>query len=379
MYYLNPHLLYLAPAAALVCALLIFANYKRKVKVHDAFARPDLRASISNPLSKWRYLARGVFATLACAFLALALCRPIVEDGTRTIAQGAVDVIAVVDVSRSMAAMDYEGKVPQSAVARRLIDDGGHLNKVEDTGTRLEMVRHIMLDHMLPTLDSNQLGIVSYAGDAFPQAFLTRDTAALHWVVDRGLTISSAPGEGSDIGKALELAVAMFDADSPYSRERVLVLFSDGGNTTKEQEKFEQFFKDAKSRKIEIIVVATGNVMPSKIPVSKLAIDDDYARGLLDNGKRWYEVKGEVERTGCDLSFLQSLANKAGAQFIHLQDAKNLDMLKLVGKSSMVQVAGTQELFPLALALAFVMLLLAHLSTHDLRWINWRKGDKANG
>lgn len=373
MYYLNPSLLYLAPVAALVCVCMVFANYKRKTRVHSAYAQSSLINSTSSPLSSFRYATKGIFASLACACLVLALCRPVMDDGTKTIAQGSVDVIAVVDVSRSMAAMDYEGKVPQSVVATRLIEDGRQFNKIEDTGTRLEMVRNVMLNHLLPALDSNQLGLVSYAGEAFPQAFLTRDTSALHWVVDRGLTISSAPGEGSDIAKGLELAIAMFDADSEDSRERILVLFSDGGNTTQEQEKFAQFYKDIKSRNVKFIVVATGNVMPSKIPVSKLAVDDDFARGLLENGKRWYEVNGEIERTGTNLTFLQSLANKAGAQFIHLQDTADLDLLKLVGKSSMVQVAGTQELFPLALLASLAFLLLAHASTHSL---NWRIGRK---
>ncbi len=367
MYYLNPSLIYYIPLAAAVAALFVYLNYLRKNAVQRAFGDEQLLNEVSNPLSKARYLTRGILASLAAAALLAALVRPVVQDGSKSIAQGTVDVMAVVDVSRSMAAMDFEGKVPQSAVARRLIDNGEEKVRTEDTGTRLEMVRHIMLDHLLPALSTNQLGIVSYAGEAFPQAFLTKDTSALRWVVDRGLTVSSAPGEGSDIAKALELAIAMFDADSAEGRERILILFSDGGNTSEDASKFQQFFKDIKERNIQLFVVGLGNVMPSKIPVSKLASDDDYARSLLEHGKRWYEVNGEIERSGLDIAFLQALANKAGTKLIHLQKAEDLSMFSLVGKTSMVNVPGTQELFPWLIAFALVMLILSFAAAHELK------------
>ncbi len=367
MHYLNQGLLYYAPVAAALAALMVYLNFLRKNSVQRAFGEEQLLSSMSKPLSTVRYLTRGLLASLAAAFLVVALARPVIQDGTKTIAQGTVDVIVAADVSRSMAAMDYEGKVPQSAVARRLIETGQEKTRPEDTGTRLEMVRHIMLNHLLPSLDSNQLGIVSYAGEAFPQAFLTKDPSALAWVVDRGLTVSSAPGEGSDVGKALELAVAMFDADSADSRERILILFSDGGNTSQDASKIQEFLQDAKKRNIKLIVVGLGNVMPSKIPVSKLASDDAYAKGLLENGKRWYEINGEIERTGLDFRFLQALANKAGTSFIHLQKADDLNMLNLVGNKAMVSVPGTQELFPWLLALALISLILSFAATYETK------------
>lgn len=367
MYYLNGQLLYLVPVAALLAAVLVFANYRRTIAARRAFGEWRLLSSTSNPLAVSRYVVRGVMAALAAACLMYALARPVIQDGTKSIAQGTVDVIAVADVSRSMAAMDYEGKVPQSAVARRLIEDGKVVDRKEDTGTRLEMVRHVMLDHLLSALNGNQLGIVSYAGEAFPQAFLTRDGSALRWVIDRGITISSAPGEGSDIGKALELAIAMFDADSDEKHERILILFSDGGNTTEDPNKFVEFFRDVKSRNIKVIVVALGNIMPSKIPVSKLAADDDFAKGLLENGKRWLEINGEIEKTGMDASFLQALANKAGAKFIHLKDATDLNVLNEVGKTSTATVEGTQELFPWALGASLIFLVLSFAATHQWR------------
>jgi Mg-chelatase subunit ChlD len=379
MFYLNAQALYFVPVAALLAVLLVVANYLRKRTMQKAYGQWDLLSQTSKPLSRGRYIARAIFAGLAAAVLTLSLARPVLPNGSKSIAQGTVDVIAVVDVSRSMAAMDYEGKVPQSAVAKDTfepdVDTMARQRKMQstspsvqgrpdDTGTKLEMVRHVMLDYMLGALDGNQLGIVSYAGAAFPQAFLTRDNTALRWVVERGLTVSSAPGEGSAMAKGLELAIAMFDADSPKDHERLLLLFSDGGNDD-DAAKLADQARELKSRGIKVIVVGMGNVMPSKIPVSKLAADDDFAIALQANGKRFLEIDGQVIKTGMDTALLQAVANQSGGQFIHMQDISDLNLLNYLGQKSMTKVPGTLELFPYLVGLGLLMLALTIVATNQ--------------
>ncbi len=391
MYYLNPELVKFIPVAALVVPLLVWLNYRRKKALQEVFGDRTLLSKTSKPLSRTRYFLRGVLTTAAACLILAALCRPILNRGEKTIAEGTLDVIAVIDVSRSMAAMDYDGKVPQSAVAKRLIEVPRKRNMlvlpgrepeddepttapapkdlkqgVEDTGTRLEMVRHILQDYMVKTLDGNHLGLVSYAGESFPQAFLTKDTRALQWIIDRSLTISSAPGEGSAMGKALLLSLAMFDADSPAEHERLLILFSDGGNDDK-PEVLVEFARQAKSRGIKVIVVAMGNVMPSKIPVSKLAPDDDVAIALKANGKRWLETEGQIEKSGMNAALLQNLANQSGGQFIHLQNMSDLNLLDHVGKKATAKSVGSIELFPWLIGLALVSLVLSITVTHQWR------------
>lgn len=387
MFYLNAQLLYFVPVAALLAMLLVLVNYRRRRTMQKAYGEDRLLSETSKPLPASRYISRAVFAGVAAALLTVSLARPVLHDGTQSIAQGSVDVVAAVDVSRSMAAMDYEGKVPQSAVAKRLIENlpsrpGGEDSgqpfgtvptkgdRPEDTGTRLEMVRHVMLDYMLAALDGNQLGIVSYAGEAFPQAFLSRDLSSLRWAVDRGLTISSAPGEGSGLAKALVLAGAMFDADSPADHEKLLVLFSDGGSDD-ERAKLMEAARILKDKNIKVLVVALGNVMPSKIPVSKLAADDDFARALQSNGKRWVEVDGQIEKSGMNSALLQDLANQTGGQFIHLQELSDLNLLNYLGQKSMTNVPGTMELFPYLLMLGLIALMLSFAVTHQ-----WRRDTK---
>jgi Mg-chelatase subunit ChlD len=185
-------------------------------------------------------------------------------------------------------------------------------------------------------------------------------------VVERGLTVSSAPGEGSAMAKGLELAMAMFDADSPKDHEKLLVLFSDGGNDD-EQSKLAEMASQLKSRQIKVIIVGMGNVMPSKIPVSKLAADDDFAIALQSNGKRWLEIDGQVIKTGMDTALLQDLANQSGGQFIHMQEMSDLNLLKYLGQKSMTKVPGTLELFPYLIGLGLLALILTFVVTNQWR------------
>lgn len=378
MYYLNSQLLYMIPVAAVVSLLLVAFSYWHNSKVANGYGEWKLLANSSKPLSGRLYLVYALLAVLASSSLMLALARPVLPDGTVSIAKGKVDVVAVVDVSRSMAAMDYEGKVPLSMVATSPMEHDGsiggdaaalekeQIRGQEVAGTRLEMVRYLIQENMLKVLDGNQFGIVSYAGQAFPQSYLTRDTSTLAWVVDRGLTVSSAPGEGSGMGKALNLAINMFDADSKEGREKVLILFSDGGNDDNPR-LIQEFAKKASARNIQVVVLGFGNNLPSKIPVSKLAFDDDYARSLLHHGKQWYEVDGQIEKTKMDGRLLQNIASMIGGTYIHVQEFDDLDLSEHVGKEVMENVEGSKELFQWAILIALISSILMIAVRHELR------------
>src|SRR5207237_1620540 len=118
---------------------------------------------------------KGLWLLLGLSALILALARPSIENGHSEFPVGSVDVIAVVDVSRSMAAQDYKGKV------------SGHYYS---GGTRLDMARYLIVNDVVPSLKMNRLGVVSYSGEAFPQAFLSDDMPALGWVLKRALPVS---------------------------------------------------------------------------------------------------------------------------------------------------------------------------------------------
>ena len=113
MHFLNPQLLYLAPVFALAAFAAVLLNYWRRVIVQRRFGDWQLLAETSSPLSRARYFARALFAALGSQSSGVSRSADCAE-WCQNDCPGSLDVIAMVDVSRSMAAMDYEGLVPAS-------------------------------------------------------------------------------------------------------------------------------------------------------------------------------------------------------------------------------------------------------------------------
>lgn len=340
MHFLNPMmlgLLFVIPPAG--AALAVIA-WKRKEKLLNSYGERPLVDRYSRPLEKNRYILKAVCVALASAAIIVALARPSIENGTTEFPVGSVDVIAVVDVSRSMAVQDYKGKFSEPEFSG---------------GTRLDMARYLILNDIIASLKYNRLGVVSYAGEPNPQAFLTDDLPALKWVLRRALTISSAPGEGSALHKAFKLAFELYDLDSKSGNRKVIVLLSDGGNDDG-MDKLSEIIAECKKRDIELIVAGLGKPTPSAIPVSQLSPTDR----AINHGKEWYEVDGEVAMSALDENTLLLLKNGAGGRYVRVVDPSDFRIGSLISRVEVKHQKGEQELYvyPLLIALIFFGLVL---------------------
>lgn len=339
MHFLNPLMLWLVLLIPPLGSALVWIAWERRQQIYAFFGEEKLVAKYSKLLSLEAYQFKAIWVFLALAALLVALARPSFEHGKVTIPRGTVDVVTVVDVSRSMAAQDYKGQVTGYYY-------GG--------GTRVDMAKHLILTDVVPSLKANHLGIVTYAGKAFPQAFLTDDMPALTWVLKRALHVSSAPGEGSNLTKAFDLAFLLYDLDSTAGHRKIIVLFSDGGNDNGKAG-IAEIAMECRRRGIELIVAGLGKLTPSAIPVSELWSDDQEAM----KDKQWYESDGEIVRTALDENLLRSLANAAGGRYIRVNNASDFELGSLISPVEIQHKPGEQEVFFYPLALALVFLVLA--------------------
>lgn len=348
MHFLNETVLWALAVVPLLGASAVWLAWRRKKQIEDFYGESRLVRRYSKPLRLESYQFKALWVALCFAALIVALARPSLESGKTEFPAGKVDVIAVVDVSRSMAAQDYKGKI------------SGHYY---DGGTRLDMARYLIVNEVVPSLKANYLGVVSYSGEAFPQAFLSDDMPALGWVLKRALTVSSAPGEGSNLDKAFEMAFQLYDVDSNPARKKVIVLFSDGGNDNG-AEALAKVVAECRKRDIELVVVGLGKTTPSPIPVRELSDSD---REQMP-GKEWYEVDGEIVKSALDENVLRYIANAAGGRYVRVADPSDFRLGSLISSVEVKQKKGEQELFyyPLMLAVLFMMLaVIAPLERKD--------------
>lgn len=344
MYFNNPEALWLLAIALPLGALFTLMAFWRRRQLHRTWADEQLLGAQSSPLRPWLYAVRTAFVCAGLTLVVVALARPSEEKGRSEFPQGTTDLVVLTDVSRSMAALDYKGKIPSDSPFKN--------------GTRLDMARYLMMKEVIPALGANRFGLVTYAGAAYPLAPLTLDVPAVDWVSQRAMGISSAPGNGSALVQAFYMAMALFELDSDKDHRKIIVVFSDGGNDDG-LDQLTNVCRELQKRGIELVVVGVGRPVPSAIPISELSPTD---RSQF-YGKEFYEVNGEVVTSQLDENALRILANRSGGRYVRVNNASDFNFDMLSQRLELKWRPGRKELFFYPLLLGLVLLTAGWFST----------------
>lgn len=342
----DPHWLWYLAALPLVLGLTLWMALARRRRLQAEYGDAELIARFTVSLSSRRLWLKALATGLTLASLLLALARPTMSGGDSSYPSGSIDVVAVVDVSRSMAVPDYKDS---------------HLPAPFSDGRRLDMAKHLLSSEVIGSLNYNRLGVVTFAGEPYPQAFITDDLQALHWFMKSAIHPGSAPGEGSQLAAAFNMAFTLFDLDSKPAHKQVIVLFSDGGNDS-DADSLRTTIAELKKRKIELIVVGLGKTTASAIPVNMLSEDDQLAS---KRGSQWYEYKGEIVTSKLEENDLLMLKNATGGRYVRVVQASDFVMERMISHLETRNVPGKEELFPWFLLAAAVFFVLALLIAHE--------------
>lgn len=340
MHLINPTVLWLLLAVPPLAGLALWFAWKQNQNFQESYGDTRLFGRLSEFVSSGNYVMKALCLILGLSLLVVALSRPSIKNGTAEFPHGSIDVIAIVDVSRSMAVPDYKGVLEGTPYAE---------------GRRLDMARHLIMTDMIPSLNYNRLGIVSYAGTGFPLAFLSDDMLALDWMLKRALVMGSAPGENSELGKAFTMANTLFDLDSKPGNRRIVVLFSDGGNDT-EQPELHEALKEMQKRGVELIIVGLGKPIGSPIPV-KLLSKSDQSRF---SPEQYYQHEGQTVTSKLEENTLLLMRNMTGARYVRVVNPTDFKIGTLISKADVTFKDGEQELFmwPLMAAAFFLLATL---------------------
>jgi Ca-activated chloride channel homolog len=186
---------------AIAVAMLLILGGLALVKAMQRFGDPERVAALVTARSAQRRAAKGVLIVIATALAFVAMARPQYGRGTRLIPATNLDVVIVLDFSKSMYARD----VAPSRISR----------------AKAEVSR------LVRDLPGARFAAVAFAGEpiGFP---LTSDGAAIAQFL-RQLEPNDMPVGGTAIAKALERARELLSSD-PRSKDhrRVIVLITDG-------------------------------------------------------------------------------------------------------------------------------------------------------
>ncbi len=308
------YLLALIPSLAIIFALMMhrrrllmerFGNLELLKELIPSYSRARLR------LKLWIWLA-------AYACLVIAAARPQLGSKLREEKAKGVEMMLVVDVSNSMLAEDFEPN-------------------------RLERTKYA-INKLFEGLHQERVGMVIFAGEPKVQLPITSDYRMAQAFTKR-ISTSLVAEQGTDIGKALELASLSFSSQSGQSR--VIVLITDGEN---HDQSVEQVVARAKQDGIRIYCIGIGTPEGAPIEIGGEFIKDE-------NGEMVVSKLGE--------QMLQNIATstegayvRASKQSIGLEEiVKSINQME---KSELTTVRYEEynEQYQYFIAVALALLLL---------------------
>ncbi|PZD79033.1 VWA domain-containing protein [Mesonia sp. K7] len=218
--------------------VLLFLGYLLwRKKAHQKFASAKFLKILSPNLSTFKVVLKFIVFLLALCFFILALVNPQIGSKLETVKREGVDIVFAVDVSKSMLAEDI-------------------------APNRLEKSKQIVTQ-ILNNLAGDRVGIIAYAGSAFPQLPITTDYSSAKLFL-QALNTDMVSSQGTAINDAIELATTYYDDETKTSR--ILVILSDGEDHSGD---IEAISEKAAEVGIKIFTVGVGTEKGGTIPIKR--------------------------------------------------------------------------------------------------------------
>ncbi len=258
-----------------VMALAFFFLQIWKRKTQKRFANTGLLKRLAPNKSSFKSTVKLVFLLAGLAFLVLGLVNPKIGTKLETVKREGVDIVFAIDVSKSMLAEDI-------------------------APNRLEKSKRIVSE-ITNQLVSDRIGIIAYAGQAYPQLPITTDYGAAKMFL-QSMNTDMLSSQGTAINAAIDLASTYYD-DSQQTN-RVLFIVSDGEDhsesaTTNAVEK-------ATQNGIRVYTIGVGKAKGAPIPIKR--------NGIVESLKK--DNQGEVVITKLNENILTEIADRGNGEYI---------------------------------------------------------------
>ncbi|MFC1855702.1 VWA domain-containing protein [Thermodesulfobacteriota bacterium] len=208
-------------------------NRKKIVRLGDA----DMIKSLMRSLSSKKRAFKIFLKLLAMALIIIALARPKSGLTTETVKKSGIDLIIVLDVSKSMLATDI-------------------------APNRFERAKLELLS-LIDRLENDRIGLVMFSGTAFMQMPITLDYSAAKLFI-KNADIDTLPQPGTAGSAAIDICIDVFDRSG--DRGKAIVMFTDGEFHDKS---LNDAAKRAKKKGIYIYTVGMGTESGGPIPIKK--------------------------------------------------------------------------------------------------------------
>ncbi len=313
----NPQYLYLLAAIPALLALFWWALYTRRRRIERFGASAIVRELMPN-FSQGSVRLKLFVYLLAVVLLIFAAAQPQVGSKLREQKSHGVEMMLVVDVSNSMMAEDF--------APNRLAKTQYAISKLFDGLKSQERV-----------------GLIAFAGEAVVELPITSDYRMAATFAER-LSPSMVSTQGTDVGRALDLALLSFSAESNASK--VVILITDGeAHDSGAMAAAER----AKAQGVKIFTIGIGT--PQGAPIT---IDGEFIK----------DENGDMVVTKLNEEMLQQIADVTEAGYVRSTN-QSLGLGEIIqtishmeqGELSVVRFEEYGEQYQYLVAIAMLLLL----------------------
>ncbi len=264
----------------IVVLFLLLQIWKRSAQ--KKFADKEMMNRLSPNKSFFKSVLKIIVLCLAFACFSMALVNP--KNGTKleTVKREGVDIVFAVDVSKSMLAED---------IAPNRLDKSKQL-----------------VTQIINNLASDRVGIIAYAGKAFPQLPITTDYASAKMFLNN-MNTDMLSSQGTAINEAIKLAKTYFDNEEQTNR--LLIIISDGEDHSEEAVSIAE---EANEEGIRIFTIGVGDLKGGPIPIKKGDVVQSYKK----------DSQGETVITRLNEETLKGIAEEGDGAYINGKNTYNV-------------------------------------------------------
>ena len=325
------YLLFILP----LLVLFFLYNLYWKRKKQREFGDLEMVKKLSPESSVFKPVLKLGVLLLALTGLILALVNPKIGTKMETVKREGIDIVFAVDVSKSMLAEDV-------------------------APNRLDKSKQIV-SQIINQLGSDRIGIVAYAGNAFPVLPITTDYSVAKMFL-QSMNTDMVSSVGTSFNEAIKLATTYYD-DKKTSK--LLIMISDGED---HNEGAQEAAEEANKLGIKIITIGVGTEKGGTIPLKK--------NGVIEGFKK--DSNNEVVITKLNQESLQVIAKVTKGGYVNGNNTKQVleyikNALNNIQKTEFeaTEMADFQSQFQWFLGFAFVFLFLdIFLLERKTSWVN---------
>ncbi len=314
--------LYLLLLIPILLGLFVYVQYWKRKKQKE-FGDIAIVKKLSPNQSSAKPVLKFILICLGLSTLIIGLVNPKIGTKLETVKREGIDIVFAIDVSKSMLAEDVAP------------------NRLEKSKQRVSQ--------LINQLGADRIGIVAYAGSAYPVLPITTDYSVAKMFL-QSMNTDMVSSQGTAINEAIELAATYFD--DKEQTNRLLVIVSDGEDHSEDAE---DAADNASELGMKIISIGVGTAKGGPIPIKSNGVVKSFLR----------DKDEQVVVTKMNEEVLQSIAKSTKGSYINGNSTKDVidnfkTILDTVEKTAFEtqQVSDYKDQFQWFLGIAFILVFL---------------------